>query len=48
MFGLKEFQKMKPSAVLNQYVARGGHLDEAALHQALLEGGDCRCRAGCM
>ena len=37
MFGLKEFQKMKPSAVIIN-TSRGGILDEAALHQALLEG----------
>ena len=37
MFGLKEFRKMKPSAVIIN-TARGGLLDEAALHQALLEG----------
>ena len=37
MFGLKEFRKMKPSAVIIN-TARGGLMDEAALHQALLEG----------
>jgi D-3-phosphoglycerate dehydrogenase len=37
MFGLREFQKMKPSAVIIN-TSRGGILDETALHQALLGG----------
>ena len=37
MFGLKEFRKMKPTAVIIN-TARGGIIDEQALHQALVEG----------
>ncbi|NWF57065.1 MAG: C-terminal binding protein [Syntrophaceae bacterium] len=37
MFGLREFQKMKTSAVIIN-TSRGGILDETALHQALLGG----------
>ncbi len=37
MFGLKEFRKMKPTAVIIN-TARGALIDEQALHQALVEG----------
>jgi D-3-phosphoglycerate dehydrogenase len=37
MFALKEFRKMKPTAVIIN-TARGGIIDEQALHQALVEG----------
>ncbi len=37
MFGLREFRKMKPTAVIIN-TSRGGILDETALHRALLEG----------
>jgi len=37
MFGLKEFRKMKPTAVIIN-TARGAIIDERALYQALVEG----------
>jgi len=37
MFGLKEFRKMKPTAVILN-TARGAIIDEQALYQALVEG----------